>query len=80
MVFRQHGEHKFAYDFETLRLALETAGFMSVFKQAFSRSLMSDLCIDAERRASESLYVEAQKDIARSGSLGGSPLASNEGP
>jgi predicted SAM-dependent methyltransferase len=61
MVFRQGGQHRFAYDFETLSLVLQKSGFGTVLRQAFNQSMMSELCIDAERRARESLYVEAVK-------------------
>lgn len=60
-VFRQNGEHKYAYDFETLSSLLYKHGFSSVFKQEFGKSLMPELCIDARMRANESLYVEAVK-------------------
>jgi predicted SAM-dependent methyltransferase len=61
MVFRQNGEHRFAYDFETLSVVLKTSGFATALRQAFNQSIMSELCIDTERRATESLYVEAVK-------------------
>jgi len=61
MVFRQDGEHRFAYDFETLRLCLETAGFTTIMRQSYNQSIMTELCIDKERRATESLYVDAVK-------------------
>jgi predicted SAM-dependent methyltransferase len=60
-VFRQHFEHKFAYDFPTLELSLKRAGFSDVRRQTFGTSLSPDLCIDNPTRVSESLYVEAIK-------------------
>ena len=60
-VFRQAFEHKFAYDFETLAFLLGKYGFSRVVHQEYRRSLLTDLCIDQERRASESLYVDAVK-------------------
>jgi predicted SAM-dependent methyltransferase len=60
-VFRQHFEHKFAYDFPTLELSLKRAGFTDIRRQAFGTSLSPDLCIDNPTRVSESLYVEAIK-------------------
>jgi len=60
-VFRQHGEHRFAYDYETLEFALVAAGFRGVQRQAFGQSLDQRLAVDLPDRASESLYVDAQK-------------------
>jgi len=61
MVFRQGGEHKYCYDYDTLSYLLRRYGFVGVYKQKFGKSLMPELCIDASGRASESLYVEAVK-------------------
>ena len=61
MVFRQFEEHKFAYDYETLEFLLSRAGFSSVTRQSFNKSTSSQVCLDNEKRASESLYVEAIK-------------------
>jgi predicted SAM-dependent methyltransferase len=61
VVFRQFEEHKFAYDFETLAFVLEQAGFRDIRKQSFGESMAPEICLDLERRASESLYVEAVK-------------------
>ena len=58
-VFHQGGEHCFAYDFDTLKLALERAGFAAVVRQAFRRSHDPQLAIDQENHAPYSLYVEA---------------------
>jgi predicted SAM-dependent methyltransferase len=60
-VFRQYFEHKYAYDFPTLELALRRAGFTDIRRQAFGVSVSADLCIDNPSRVSESLYVEAVK-------------------
>ena len=60
-VFRQAYDHKFAYDFETLEFLLRKYGFSRVLRQQYGLSLLADLCIDQERRKSESLYVEAVK-------------------
>lgn len=54
-VFRQHGDHKYAYDAETLILTLRDAGFVDVIERQFSAAL------DSESRKSESLYVEGRK-------------------
>lgn len=60
-VFRQGGEHKFAWDFETMRLALRRAGFVDIEQQTFNVGSDTNLLIDSPRRAAESLYVEARK-------------------
>jgi predicted SAM-dependent methyltransferase len=53
--FRQDGEHRFAYDFETLQKVLLTAGFSKVSKVEF------DPEIDSESRRTGTLYVTAVK-------------------
>src|SRR5262249_16058923 len=60
-VFRKGWEHKYAYDFETLALALHKHGFHSIQKLAFGESHLPGGCIDNPRRARQSLYVEAVK-------------------
>lgn len=60
-IFRQNYEHRFAYDFETLKHCLANAGFKNIIKQDFNKSLNPELSIDMPIRASESLYVEAIK-------------------
>jgi predicted SAM-dependent methyltransferase len=60
-VFRQHGEHKYAYDEETLLLILRQAGFSRVLPQRFGISIDRDMAPDSEARKTESLYVEAVK-------------------
>lgn len=61
VVFRQGHEHKFAYDFETLRFLLHRYGFSEILLQEYSKSLMPELCLDQAARASESIYVDARK-------------------
>ena len=61
VVFRQGHEHKFAYDFETLRFVLDRYGFSVVVRQDYGKSLMPELCLDQAVRAAESLYVDARK-------------------
>jgi predicted SAM-dependent methyltransferase len=63
-VFRQYFEHKYAYDFPTLELALRKAGFCAVRRQEFGVSSMPELCVDNPSRISESLYVEGLKTAA----------------
>jgi predicted SAM-dependent methyltransferase len=53
--FRQHGEHRFAYDEETLRKVLEGAGFHDVKKVTFDPSL------DSSHRKIGSLFMNARK-------------------
>jgi len=60
-VFRQGGEHQFAYDYETLEMLIKEAGFTEVQRSNFGESLNPDLILDLPSRASESLYVEAKK-------------------
>ncbi len=57
--FRQAGEHRFSYDFETLSILLEECGFESIVQMPFRKSELADLEIDGEVRALESLVVEA---------------------
>jgi predicted SAM-dependent methyltransferase len=61
-IFRQEYEHKFAYDFESMKYILNQAGFKTVVKQDYNKSLNNELLIDQPARASESLYVEAVKE------------------
>jgi len=53
--FRQDTQHRFAYDFETLSLALKQAGFGSIREREF------DSALDSEHRRVGTLYVEAAK-------------------
>jgi predicted SAM-dependent methyltransferase len=61
VVFRQGFEHKYAYDFETLRVLLETFGFARIERTEFGLSLLPELALDQPARRSESLYVDAVK-------------------
>ncbi|MEO8948608.1 MAG: methyltransferase domain-containing protein [Mucilaginibacter sp.] len=60
-VFRQGKEHKFAWDFETMKLCLEKAGFTKVYKMSYNTSNDTMMQIDQKVRQPESLYVEAKK-------------------
>jgi predicted SAM-dependent methyltransferase len=53
--FRQDGTHLYAYDFETLRRALEGVGFMNVRERLF------DPVLDSAHRRVGTLYVDAAK-------------------
>jgi len=59
-LFRNHG-HMFIYDFETLRILLENAGFKDIRRASYREGRNKDLLIDTDWRAVESLYVEASK-------------------
>jgi predicted SAM-dependent methyltransferase len=59
-IFRNHG-HKFIYDFATLKIILEEAGFKNITKTCFNEGSNKDLLLDSKERELESLYVEAQK-------------------
>lgn len=56
-VFRQGHEHKYAYDYETLRNVLETAGFVDINRRAF------DPVVD-HRNPARSIFVSARKPNA----------------
>jgi hypothetical protein len=62
--FRQGDEHKFAYDFETLKRALEIAGFLDVRRRNFNPSLDSEksrYSLDSDKSKCTTLYVNAIK-------------------
>lgn len=59
-IFRNHG-HLFIYDFETVRIILEEAGFKHITKQKYKQGRDAELLRDTEYRSIESLYVEAVK-------------------
>jgi predicted SAM-dependent methyltransferase len=60
-IFHQGGEHLFGYDFETVKWALHRAGFPTVLKQSFGKSIDPELAIDRETHRFYSLYVDAVK-------------------
>jgi predicted SAM-dependent methyltransferase len=61
-VARQTHQHHYMYDYETLSLWLREAGFSSVVRVSFRQGRgPSELLIDSEKRAFESLYVEATR-------------------
>jgi predicted SAM-dependent methyltransferase len=62
-IFRDHG-HRFIYDFATMRLLLEEAGFVNITKQTFQQGADPMLLRDTADRQIESLYVEAAKPMA----------------
>jgi predicted SAM-dependent methyltransferase len=54
-VFRQDGEHKYAYDFETLAALLKDCGFVNIRRRNW------DATLDLETRRDGTLYVDAEK-------------------
>jgi predicted SAM-dependent methyltransferase len=60
-LFRNHG-HLFIYDFETMKVNLEAAGFKSVIRTTYKQGRDAKLLKDTEWRREESLYVEAVKE------------------
>jgi len=59
-IFRGHG-HLYAYDYQTLKVLLESQGFTDIKKETFRHGRNENLLVDTESRSSESLYVEATK-------------------
>jgi len=59
-IFRNYG-HQYIYDFETIALILNNFGFIDIKKEKFRQGRDKFLLIDLERRADESLYIEAVK-------------------
>jgi predicted SAM-dependent methyltransferase len=64
-VFHQSGEHRWAYDFETISCRLRSAGFEQVEKMSYQRSLDLELAQDRENHAPYSLYVDAVKSSGK---------------
>jgi len=60
-VFRQGGEHKYAWDFDTMALMLRKEGFQNIQKMSYRKSNDELMAIDQPERRPESLYVEAIK-------------------
>jgi predicted SAM-dependent methyltransferase len=54
-LFRQEGEHKYAYDFETLAGTLKECGFLNIRRRNW------DAALDLESRQDGTLYVDAEK-------------------
>jgi len=62
--FRQGREHKFAYDFDTLRGALECVGFVDIRRRDFDPTLDSETSrysLDTDVNKCTTLYVDAFK-------------------
>jgi len=58
-VFHQKGQHKYAYDAETLILAIREAGFDSIEEKSYGETILRFELPEREDRSPESLYVEA---------------------
>jgi predicted SAM-dependent methyltransferase len=59
--FRQNGEHKYGYDFETLRITAAAAGFSKITKLSWGSSEDPKLRGDLENHRPYSLYVDCLK-------------------
>jgi predicted SAM-dependent methyltransferase len=60
-VFRQYGQHKYAYDAETLIIMLQEVGFSSSSETTYNVSSDPNMTLDTPARRTESLYVEGRK-------------------
>lgn len=60
-VFRQDGEHKFAYDYETLAYVVKKAGFKEIIRQDWGVSIDEELQSDLANHRPYSLYVDCVK-------------------
>ncbi|MBI3316619.1 MAG: methyltransferase domain-containing protein [Candidatus Omnitrophica bacterium] len=60
-VFRQNGEHRYAYDYRTLARLLQKVGFSEVRQMRFGLSSDEALQGDLENHKNYSLYLEAVK-------------------
>lgn len=59
--FRQNGEHKFGYDFYTLKRTLQEAGFEKIHKMTWGESVDEELTDDLVNHRPYSLYVDCVK-------------------
>jgi predicted SAM-dependent methyltransferase len=60
-IFRQDGEHKYAYDFEALSYILSKHGFKNITRQQYRQSLDEWLVDDQQNHSNHSLYVDCTK-------------------
>lgn len=60
-IFRQNGEHKYAYDFEGLNYVLLAHGFKNIIRQQYRESLDEQLKDDQANHSNHSLYVDCIK-------------------
>lgn len=64
-IFREHGFHRFAYDYALLERELARAGFVEARRASFRDSPLPELNIDhpEEGRIAQSLYVESRRPM-----------------
>jgi predicted SAM-dependent methyltransferase len=62
-IFRQGGEHKFGYDFESLEYLLKQTGFEYIKRTDYGLSDSQQLINDQQNHKMHSLYVEVTKSI-----------------
>lgn len=60
-IFRQDGEHKYAYDFEAVNYLLVKHGFKNITRQPYRVSLDEQLTEDQENHSNHSMYVDCVK-------------------
>jgi predicted SAM-dependent methyltransferase len=60
-IFRQHGEHKYGYDFESLKHILLAHRFRNITRQQYRQSIDDQLKDDQENHSNHSLYVDCIK-------------------
>jgi predicted SAM-dependent methyltransferase len=60
-IFRQNGEHKYAYDFEALKYVLAKHGFKNITRQRYRQSIDKQLTEDQANHSNHSLYVDCIK-------------------
>lgn len=60
--FRQNGEHKYGYDFETIQKTVLSSGFKNIQKMSWGQSVDPLLQDDLENHKAYSLYVDCVKD------------------
>ncbi|RYU91611.1 methyltransferase domain-containing protein [Mucilaginibacter terrigena] len=60
-IFRQDGEHKYAYDWEAMHFLLTKHGFKNITRQQYRQSLDEQLIEDQFNHSNHSLYVDCVK-------------------
>ena len=60
-IYHQGGEHKFGYDFETMKITIQKAGFQQIQRMDYRQSIDPLLINDQANHKAESLYVECLK-------------------
>jgi predicted SAM-dependent methyltransferase len=60
-MFGMGGAHRFAWDVQTSKLALDRVGFASVTRWPSGKASRPDLCLDHPEHGLETLYVEAAR-------------------